>query len=85
MHALTQERVHFCALITSGRRGLLMCRSPLCSLMKMFPSVHSPSSSGVSGAVAENKAQETLAVGEVEFNQQQLEKASRAKGAVRLA
>lgn len=26
------------------------------------------------GAVAENKAQETLAVGELEFNQQQLEK-----------
>lgn len=62
-----------------------MCRSPLCSLLKMFPYVHSLSSSGVSDAVAENKAQETLAFGEWEFNQYQLENASRANGVVLLA
>lgn len=62
-----------------------MCRSPLCSLVKMFPYIHSLSSSGVSDAVAENEAQETLAFGEWELNQHKLEKASRANGAVPLA
>lgn len=39
----------------------------------------------MSDAVAENKAQETLAFREWEFNQHQLEKASRANGGVLLA
>ena len=62
-----------------------MCRLPLCSLVKMFPYVRSLSSSGVSDAVAESKAQETPAFEEWEFNQCQLEKARRANGAVPLA
>jgi len=62
-----------------------MCRWPLCSLLKMFHYIHSLGSFGVSDAVAENKAQKTLAFGEWEFNRHQLEKGSRAQGAVPLA